>query len=149
MSHWAPIRVDTTGRVWVVMDWGEDQADGVVNDTGRPFDVYMDLEVTHSRSFRSDISVVRTLPGTNRFTTERDRAFIQFAQAMPLTVAPGTTGRPVAVVVLDRQAFPDDVGYEVKAILRLVENPNAPAPGDVGRVILEHGQDSVLRVRSI
>jgi hypothetical protein len=146
MSHWAQVQVDTTGRVWVVIDWEEGQ--GVVNDTARPFDIYMDLEITHSRRLLSDQSVVRTLPGTNRFTTERDRALIIFTHAPIGTVQPGTVMGIPATVVVDRRAFPNE-GLEVKAIVRLVENPQASEPGDVGRVILEHRQDGVLRVNSI
>lgn len=147
MSHWQQIQVDTTGRVWVVIDWGEG-GEGVVNDSNRPIDVYLDLEVTNTRRFLSDQQVVRTLPGTNRFTTEQDRALVQFTQAIPLTVQPGTVGGPKAIVVLDRRAFPSEEA-KVKAILRLVENPSAAQPGDVGRVILEHAQDNVLRIRAI
>jgi hypothetical protein len=110
----------------------------------------MDLEVTHSRAFLSDQQIVRTLPGLNRFTTERDRALIQSTQSAILTVQPGTVVGPVAVAVLDRRAFGEsDVGYEVKAILRLVENPNAARAEDVGRLISEHKQDSVLVINYI
>ena len=144
MSHWAQIQVDTNNRVWVVIDW--ETGNGVVNDTDRPFDVYMDLEITNSRRFLSDNQVVRTLPGLNQFTTEGDRALIQFTQAAIVTVQPGSVVGPVAIAVLDRRAFPDRIGYEVKAILRLVENPNAQRAEDVGRLIVEHKQDGVLSV---
>jgi hypothetical protein len=148
MSHWARIQVDTSNRVWVVIDFNP--GEGVANDSDRPFDVYMDLEVTHSRAFLSDQQIVRTLPGLNRFTTERDRALIQSTQAAVITVQPGSVLGPVAVAVLDRRAFgASDVGYEVKAILRLVENPNAARAEDVGRLISEHRQDSVLAVNYI
>ena len=148
MAHWQRIVVDTSNRVWVVIDW--EPGTGVENTSAQPFDVYMDLEVTHSRAFLADQQIVRTLPGLNRFTTERDRALIVSTQAVITTVPPGTVVGPVATVVLDRRAFGDsDVGYEVKAIMRLVENPNAARAEDVGRLISEHRQDSVLVIKYI
>ena len=144
MSHWVPVRVDTNNRVWIVASWNP--GEGVANDSDQPFDIYMDLEVTHSRRFLTDNSVVRTLPQFNRFTTDRDPAFILSTQAAIVTVQPGAVGSPGAYVVLDRRALPADNAYEVKMIARLVENPNALRPEDVGPLIVEHKQDDVLTV---
>mgnify|MGYP001587769090 FL=1 len=144
MSHWASVRVDTTNRVWIVASW--DLNEGVANDSDQPFDIYMDLEVTHSRRLLTDNSVVRTLPLLNRFTTDRDRAFILHTEAQIVTVQPGAVVGPVAVAILDRRALPEGTAYEIKMIARLVENPNAARPEDVGRLIVEHKQDNVLTV---
>ena len=144
MSHWSKQLVETSYRVWVVGSF--DFGNGIMNDSAQPIDVYMELEINHSRPLLLDNTVVRTLPGINNFVTDQQRYLILSTQAGVVTVQPGQTLGPTAVVEMDRQAVPEGPAYDIRMRVRLVQNANATRPEDVGPVITEHIQDDLVNV---
>lgn len=146
MSHWPKAHVDTSNRAWIVISWNP--GEGIVNDSARPWNVYMELAVRDVRTLRSDALVVRTLPGINNFITDRDRTLVLHTEANILSVQPGFIVGPVAVVILDRRALPEGIEYDIETRVRAVENPTGSSPGDVGRVVDngEHNAKDILTV---
>jgi len=152
MSHWQPVDVylSPSAPLTVVTAWA--QGTGIRNVGNIATQVYMELEVVRVRGGLiglPDTTLVRTLPGVNRFTEDTGRPdLVRLVTAYSVSIAPGELGPPAAVVQLWRDAAPDGARLKVVTRVRRVDNPNGASPDEVGPVVAGgfHEQSDVIRV---
>ena len=153
MGHWMRIDVDTASQVTFGVTYSTET--GPFNNTPNPVNVYLELAVVRKMGglFQSDITLVDTLPGERRATTDADPNLIIFTSSLVFTVAPFQGMALSAVAVLDRRLMPDGSNLGIITKVRRVDNANARDQDLVGPVLPnglhESGADPVVTVHWI